>query len=467
MRDKKRRYETFSFFDHTHIKAHLEKMALRGWLLEKITNWCWVYHRIEPQKLTFAVSYYPKASEFDPEPSEGQLSFQEFCAHTGWELAATSAQMQIFYNKKENPTPIETDPELELETLHQAVKKNYLPSHLLLLAVGILNGISFYMQFRQNPVQVLISTSLFSGFLWILVVICSLSEIGGYYLWLHRARKRAEYGTFLDTYNSKIPQKGLLTIVFFVFSCYLTAIFTGGSALSKIVTVLMLFYVIALITLVNMVKQFLKKRKASRGVNRTLTFTFSLIFAFTCVGAITFGSLKLSRSTLLTPELETYEHNGRTFTVYQHEIPLSLDDFLGEEPENDVRTKDGGSSLLASQYFMTQRPRYDSPDSEKFDPLDYTVTRTTIPFLYDWIKNTLINEYQDEVVNETYTFYEHYEEIDPTPWGAKEAYQLYWSDGYFIDRYLLCYEDTFVEITFHWQLTEEEKGIVGQQFTRK
>ena len=69
MKNTKRRMEPLSFFDHTGISTHLEKMAARGWMLEKITNMGWIYHRIEPENIHFAVSYYPKASEFNPEPS--------------------------------------------------------------------------------------------------------------------------------------------------------------------------------------------------------------------------------------------------------------------------------------------------------------------------------------------------------------------------------------------------------------
>ena len=69
MKNRKRRVELLSFYDHVGISRHLEKMAAKGWMLEKITNLGWVYRRIEPKQLHFTVSYYSKASEFDPEPT--------------------------------------------------------------------------------------------------------------------------------------------------------------------------------------------------------------------------------------------------------------------------------------------------------------------------------------------------------------------------------------------------------------
>ena len=62
MRDTKRRLELYSFFNHTGIAAHLEDMAQKGWMIEKITGFGWVYRRIEPKRLHFSVSYYARAS---------------------------------------------------------------------------------------------------------------------------------------------------------------------------------------------------------------------------------------------------------------------------------------------------------------------------------------------------------------------------------------------------------------------
>ena len=112
MKDIKRRVELYSLWDHTGLEAHLARMAEKGWLIEKISNFFWIYRRIEPKKITFCVTYYPKATVFTPEPSEDQETFYEFCQYAGWELAASCAQLQIFRNERENPTPIETDPVL-------------------------------------------------------------------------------------------------------------------------------------------------------------------------------------------------------------------------------------------------------------------------------------------------------------------------------------------------------------------
>ena len=56
MKDRKRRFETFSFYDRTGIEAHLKKMAEKGWMISEMTTLGWIYKRVEPESLTFAVS---------------------------------------------------------------------------------------------------------------------------------------------------------------------------------------------------------------------------------------------------------------------------------------------------------------------------------------------------------------------------------------------------------------------------
>lgn len=89
MKTQKRRLELLSFYNHTGIENHLADMARKGWMIERITNFFWTYRKIEPQELQVAVTYYSKASDFDPGPSEAQQRLLDFCADTGWELACT------------------------------------------------------------------------------------------------------------------------------------------------------------------------------------------------------------------------------------------------------------------------------------------------------------------------------------------------------------------------------------------
>ena len=161
MKDTKRQFKMFSFFDFDGITAHMEKMAADGWMLEQSTNRYWIYRRTQPKKLKFAVTYFPQASEFDPHPTEELQAFNEFCQSAGWKPAASMAQMQIFYNENENPIPIETDPMVQVDTIHKAMKKNFIPSSLLMIAVSLMILCMNVAKFITSPVGVLSSHSDF------------------------------------------------------------------------------------------------------------------------------------------------------------------------------------------------------------------------------------------------------------------------------------------------------------------
>lgn len=70
-------------------------------------------------------------------------------------------------------------------------------------------------------------------------------------------------------------------------------------------------------------------------------------------------------------------------------------------------------------------------------------------------------ERQDEI-HDDFVFEDHFEEIDPTPWGAEEAYQLHWSDS-ILDTYLVCWETRILEIKFYWQPTGEQIQIAAER----
>lgn len=197
MNQTKRKLERFAFCDYAAIQEHLEDMATQGWMLDKPGNLIWRFHRIEPQKLRFAVTFFPNASDFDPGPTDGQQMLEEMSSRQGWILAARWGQMMIFYSTDENPVPIETDPVAQMETIHRAMKKSMLPSQLLLLALCVYQLVFMGWQLHSNPVEILSRpSSLYMLVAWGMLMCLTLLEIGSYYFWHHRAKVEAESGSF-------------------------------------------------------------------------------------------------------------------------------------------------------------------------------------------------------------------------------------------------------------------------------
>ncbi len=458
MKNKKRCFETCSFYDYTGMEARLEKMAAEGWMIERISSFGWVYRRIEPARLHFAVTFYPKASGFDPGLTEGQRAFQDYCRHTGWQPACTSAQMQIFCHEGEHPIPLETDPTVKADTIHRAAKRSFLPAYFLLLAVAVLQCALFFIGIRNDPIRILSSPSApCTGVAWIILFFLCASEITGYYRWHARAVKAAARGEFINTNGRSWRLRILLFLIVPFVLYWLAAILTTAPVSIRVITVFaFLYYAVALNAVILTIREFLKRRKAPRNVNRTVTLLSAVFLTLFLAGAILFAVLHSEGFGQEEAGQETYEYNGRIWTVRQDELPLTLEDLLEAPPASNlyIREHSGNESLLLGQYDMRQHPRFDAENFSELPDLDYTITQIKFPALYQLCLRSLLGDPGMDSV---------WLESDAAPWGAREAYQLYGSDSRARNRYLLCYPNRIVEIGFGWEPAPDQMRAAGQK----
>lgn len=461
MRKKKRRMETFSYYDRSGLERHLARMAEKGWLLEKIGYFWWTYRRIEPQKLAFSVSYFPKASQFDPGPSEEQETFYDFCAHTGWTLAAANAQLQIFYNERPDPVPIETDPVTELDAIHRTMKRSYLPSQLVLLALGLLNGGMLVYRLLDDPIGGLSSAGyLMSGLCWTLLLLLIGIEVTSYLLWHRKAAQAAERGEFLESKSHRGFQIFCLILVLLGMGYYLGTIFLSGDRMSMVIAVALLCgYGPGMFLLVSGIKGLMKRRKAPAEVNRVVTLVGSLVLGVAMITLITEGILGASARGCFAGERETYEYYGETLIVYQDYLPLTIEDLLDVYYNGYIRERrQEDETFLLARLVMRESPRYDAEHYKDIPQLSYNIVLVKVPALYGLCRDALLNQWPDD----WYWDYS-YVPTDAAPWGALEAYRQTEAERGLLNCYLLCYPNRIVEIavssdsdSFDWSVTPEQ-----------
>lgn len=455
MRKTKRRLEVLSFYDHTGIAAHLEKMAAKGWMLERIANYGWIYRRIEPKKLHFAVSYYPKASDYDPEYPESQQTFHDFCAHTGWELVCTSAQMQVFCNQRENPVPIETDPELEVETIHAAMMKNFFWGHVFLLVLSIVMGFFFLMGVYGNIIATLADPmKVFSGMCWLLVFVLAVTELTAYFRWHKKAEAAAEQGFFLDTPNTRKIQQVSLWLVYIAGIFLIVNFAAAGNTMMLFILGGMAVFMGLTFFAADSIKRLFRKWRMGKNTNRVVSFLLTWLVAFLTMNLVTFGTVALKEKGLFEREEE--------FMAVEH--PLRVEDLLEVEHQYVTEGSPKESILLAHRH-VRQRPWFDVENWSTIPHMEYDLVKVKWPFLYESCKAQKIKDVtQVAQLQLAYEERDTMEAVDPAPWGAVEAYHIIDTgndDDY--DRYLLCYEDVLAEIGFSWEITEEQKRIVGEK----
>ncbi len=450
MKDRKWDFIPFSCYDRTGMERHLEQRAAQGWLLERISNFGWYYRRIEPRQIHFTVTHYLRASQFDPEPTEEQREFHDFCLRSGWRLAASSGQMQVFYNEEPDPVPIDTEPALELERIGKMMKR-VLPFQFILLAIGFCMGGSWLWSLTHRPIDLLSSAyNLATGAIWLMLFLWCAADLFRYFTWRHRAKKAAPLGEFVPTKGCHKLMLAMLAVAVLAFAYLLIADRTPGY---RLMLFLMLASYALLFLVVNGVKGYLKRRKASRALNRGITLTVDVVLAFALMVGIAAG---------LIWGIST----GRISSIEELiDPPLSVEDLTGVEDDRYVTRRMADSTFLITQRDFYQHIYPDQRQAgEQLESLDYTIVDIHLPALYPWCVEELLHDRDDwsGEMEDGQPFYYQYQSIDPAPWGAERAYQL-WAGGEPATTYLICWQGRIVELDPTFALTQEQMTIAAEK----
>ncbi len=468
MKNKKRRIERFSLYNYEAIRMHLERMAAKGWMLEKITNFFWHYRRIEPKNIHFAVTYNPLSSAYDPVTTAEKEHYIETRGNEDWTFVCSSAQLYIFCSELEEPRPIERNAEMELSALHASMKKGQIPAFCMLIVVWLLNSSTFLSDWNRDPIGVLSSTQrLINGVLLLMLGVLCVVELGVYFAWYRKAKKVVrEQGIIPKIPDTSGFQSALLIILLLCCGIWAWSAIAGGNSLILWASGLMVIYMVILFGAVNGVKNLLSRRNVSKGVNMALTLITSFVVAFAGIGLITTLLLRMGDEGMFVDRsVATYEHDGRILEVHRDILPLNVEDLL-DVADRLTMSSVGymkewrvDETILLGRCEGWQYPRLDLQNKDELPGIRYTVVDVKVPFLYELCKEQLIEEGERH-----YTVGgREYREEDAEHWSAKEAYRLYDLESGPYDRYLLFYDKHMVEIRFDWELTLEQKNAAGEK----
>lgn len=432
MRDVKRRMENYSFYDRSGIAAHLEAMAAKGWQLEHMTNLIWIYRRSAPQRLRYAVTYYPGGSAYDPEPNPALAEFYELCEHEGWERVAGFAEMNIFVNRRENPTPLETDPAVELGVIERSVRRRLTRPYWIMLVVTALFAFLGLGNLFVDPVYAL--SGLHSVPAGLCLAFCAAAlavELVGYYRWRSRAREAAAHGESVETKSPYQALRVLLILALAALAVMLLCMFiVGDNYMRFTICVILGVYIIGSAIMRASTKLF-KRRGSSK--TKTMVLSVALVFA------VCFA--------LYSAAAPTANDLGEEFYSAEEDYVnsmLTLAALVGHETPGYMPSWSKRESVLLAQRSVRDwyRESYYTDSSENMGDLEYTTTYVKLPALYGFCERTASRGG---------------ESVDPAPWGALRAYSM--GGG----AYTLCYDGRIVEISLPFTPTDEQMAIVDEK----
>ena len=338
------------------------------------------------------------------------------------------------------------------------MKKNLIPSHLMVLAL-VLYQLTFngYRLFTET-IDFLSTPYLLASIpIWLLLLLAEIVELATCFYWHRKAKPAAENGIFIPVKTNRFLSLALLLSCLVIF--FNTLKLPSGFRIFSLVWTGVIF---GIILIGNLAKQRLKRAGASKGTNYTLTILLIIMLTFAFLGVFTFYIIRNGIDDGRTP-VDSYDRGGWTFEIYDEPMPLYVEDLMeiGDSTWSRERNRHNETFLISRSEY---RQDHVKGGPEGLRDLSYTVVDIKQPFLYDMVKQTMLNERQDEVHGDA-LFIDHYEPINADLWEASAAYQLHWSDS-ILDTYLVCWDNRIVEIKFYWDPTPEQVEIVVDELKK-
>lgn len=451
----------FAFYDDQGIARHLERMAQKGWMIERINNYFWTYRRIEPQRLRFAVTYFPEASDFNPGPTENQQTFQEYCESAGWRFAVQWCQMQIFYSENSDAVPLETEEPIRLQNIHRCMRKNFLPGNI---AVMILMTILLLLQMVSVPRDLLSllaeNTRLITITLLLLAILSEAGMLLGYYFWRRRSlRAVANGGSCVQ--GGRIQRwlgRPVWLLVILLAALYLYSV---GSYWPLVLICAAVLAGISALTLA--ARAIMRKKGFAKETNIAATVVLILLLSLS-FNLVLQGASDWMRDAGLFEKQPAYIYTTQTgrsswdWKVYADPIPLKVEDLKTTDyPYYSCELAERSSPFVS----VMKASQTGFPDGLEGDErLLYTVVRLKQKV---WYRPVLESMLQSEERFRYDGEQDNFLLVDAPQWGADEVYQRH-IDGEPQPEYYVCYAPACIlQLDLSWEPTAQEIAVIREK----
>ena len=461
MREKKWVLNIYQPDDEAAIVKRLEKLAAKGWFLERADNWGWTLRRGEPAQVRYAVTYFPGASVFDPGPTEDQETYADYCRAAGWEFVSSYGPVQYFRSDLPDPVPIETDQGEKLSAIHRAMTKTTLLVYGLALVCALLLLAEQMQTLRQTPFSVLSSNGeLVFLAVFFVMGLCAVIVPADYLIWYFRSKQSVEDGGAClpgHTWLRYVTNITLLLCLAVLLGVVLAA---AGSVRRGLLVLALLILRFLPYAALWTVFHLLRRRGRDRASVRK-GYIIAAVIAW--IGIMALDIAFLDSDILVAPGRQPdqiyVDSHGDSHNLYADDLPVTLEDLGIQVTASDHCSYERNHSASPLVSYTTYEQRAASEESD-------------LPWLLygvaDFAWEGLAKEQMERMVyggpvvmgGQIFILRESNAAEDPR-WGADQAYFSSSSnDG---GEWLLRYGDRLVGIRqVGWELTDERVEILRE-----
>ena len=464
MREKKWVPNIYQPDDEAAIVKRLEKLAAKGWFLERAENWGWTLRRGEPAQVRYAVTYFPGASVFDPGPTEDQETYADYCRAAGWEFVSSYGPVQYFRSDLPDPVPIETDQGEKLAAIHRAMTKTTLLVYGLALVCALLLLAEQMQTLRQTPFSVLSSNGeLVFLAVFFVMGLCAVIVPADYLIWYFRSKQSVEDGGAClpgHTWLRYVTNITLLLCLAVLLGVVLAA---AGSVRRGLLVLALLILRFLPYAALWTVFHLLRRRGRDRASVRK-GYIIAAVIAWIGIMAldIAFLDSDILAAPGRQPEQIYVDSDGDSHNLYADDLPVTLEDLGIQVTASDHCSYERNHSASPLVSYTTYEQRAASEESD-LPWLLYGVA----DFAQEWMAETCL----DGMVHEELTrpwgsifILSPNDSVEDSRWGADEVYfspldEEAGTGG----NWTLRYGDRLVHFRqWGWELTDERVEILRE-----
>lgn len=429
------KYEPYAFYNKNGIEDRLGEMAEQGWFIEKM-GFFWKYRKGVPAKRIYNVVYME-----DPDTEkkkEKQKEFVEYCDAAGWELICVQKDMLVFSHAGENPVPIETDVEMELESIDKVMRSSYLQTYSWWILWAFMNLVQIYHDYGETPFEVMASTNS----LIVIAIIAAMPFFlldGWYYLsWMKKARIYAkDCGLMLLSPERRIYKYLTDWMKQALCLCLFIPLFLN----LDLILLCFIFVFMGLVLIGHLgarkkeerrrcfLKEIAYKKNRKREIGVVLAAIALLWCCFTLVGSDWSTARDIARA------------------------PVSLRDLI-----STTSVEKEHAAYYVSESVFAKRIDFYHSVSDKYNDLE-------LEYVYGKVKtDSLYEKGKSAFFKEEDIFILSYKVLDADAYGAKEAYyKPTGTEGNPSVEYVFVWDDAFAKVEFEGKPTNEQIKIVADK----
>lgn len=174
---RNKKWVVFNFlpYEHKSLEDYLEKMALKGWILENIKGYYLKFRKDTPKELRYSVDVLDSISFVDGKDTDRSLEYREYCEKVGWKFVCEKDKIQVYCSElNKERIDIHTDEVEKFNTVRKASLK-YVLLNLITIICLLLGQ---YISTVGSDSGHFLANSLGLG-CFIFAIIFSLHEIMG------------------------------------------------------------------------------------------------------------------------------------------------------------------------------------------------------------------------------------------------------------------------------------------------